>query len=116
MGQHPLSEQKKTVLRSATVLAQDADVWSRTSVVLPAYQERSRLPIVLTVLRALPFARLVVVDDGSTDGTWRAAVSLLRPGDVILRLADNQGKAMPLFGKRGLRPPATSRGLGKARG
>ena len=75
---------------------EDLPAWSRTSVVLPAYQERSRLPVVLTALRTLPFARLVV-DDGSTDGTWRAAIPLLRPGDVALRLTDNQGKAVALW-------------------
>ena len=75
----------------------DVDAWSRTTVVVPAYQERSRLPRLLTALRPLPFARLVLVDDGSTDGTWGAAVPLLRAGDVALRLADNRGKAVALW-------------------
>jgi dolichyl-phosphate beta-glucosyltransferase len=74
------------------------------SVVVPAYNERRRLPVLLDVLEdgavstfepaGLRVAEMIVVDDGSTDGTWELLEercgdsALLRP----VRLAENRGK------------------------
>lgn len=62
------------------------------AVIIPAYNEAERLPV---VLRALLQARdlwdeLVVVDDGSADGTYAAAQKF--PEVRALRLPANKGK------------------------
>ena len=46
-------------------------------VLIPAHNEAGSLPMVIRELRAVvPGAELLVVDDGSSDGTWRVAQSL----------------------------------------
>jgi dolichyl-phosphate beta-glucosyltransferase len=67
------------------------------SVVVPAYNEASRLPSTLRQLRDwLVISRLsheiVVVDDGSTDGTAEAARAAGGESLVLLRHAPNRGK------------------------
>lgn len=71
---------------------------SRTlvSVVLPAHNEESALPLVVAAVAAatLPYdVEILIVDDGSTDGTWRQ-IQLLRkahPGVRGLRFTRNFG-------------------------
>jgi glycosyltransferase involved in cell wall biosynthesis len=63
-------------------------------VVIPAYNERENLPVVLAetvdyLARAAPSARLLVVDDGSTDGTADVVVEGARVR--LLRHPDNRG-------------------------
>ena len=61
----------------------------RTAVIIPAFDEADALPMVLADLRAhVPDHEVVVVDDGSTDGTHRAAAEA---GATCLRLPFNLG-------------------------
>lgn len=70
------------------------------SIIIPAYNEEKRLPAtlrqVIGYLRrgAWPFAEIVVVDDGSTDGTVRVAEQLRAEyaGLRVLRNPGNRGK------------------------
>lgn len=68
------------------------------SIVVPAYNEASRLPDslprMLAVVARIPRAEVIVVDDGSTDGTAGIAEDLLRdvPGGSVIRLPWNSGK------------------------
>lgn len=75
---------------------------TRLSVVVPAYEEERRLPATLERTAAylggmpdlLP-AEIVVVDDGSRDGTARVAEAFLPKAGVevrVLRLPENRGK------------------------
>ena len=68
---------------------------SKVSIVVPIYNEVELLPVVLEHLRRLPIPNmeLVLVDDGSTDGTGEildAQKDL--PGVVVLRHQVNAGK------------------------
>lgn len=71
----------------------------RLSLIVPAYQEENTigasLPVIAGAARStgLPF-ELIVVDDGSQDGTWAALQSLRSgiPELVALRLSRNFGK------------------------
>lgn len=61
---------------------------------IPAWNEAARLPGVLAALSGHPVIdRLVVIDDGSTDGTAAAARAL---GAEVLRLPVNRGKTRAL--------------------
>jgi glycosyltransferase involved in cell wall biosynthesis len=66
------------------------------SIVVPAYNEERRLPSTLDALvayldaREWKFAEIVVVDDGSTDGT-AALVERRRAGRSLIRLLRNPG-------------------------
>ena len=61
----------------------------RTAVIIPAFDEADALPMVLADLRAhVPDHEVLVVDDGSTDGTHRAAAEA---GATCLRLPFNLG-------------------------
>lgn len=67
------------------------------SVVIPAYNEAARLPRslphVLTYLRALPGTwELLLVDDGSTDGTAEVAAGLGGGAVTVVRNEVNRGK------------------------
>ena len=69
----------------------DSGVW----VVLPTYNERENLPLIVPAIRAsLPEAHLLVVDDGSPDGT----------GDLADRMASDDPHVQVLHraGKEGL--------------
>src|ERR1044071_7052955 len=73
-------------------------VGSGTWIVLPTYNEAENLgPISLAILEALPQATLLIVDDGSPDGTGRSADELAA-GDSRVRV----------------RPRASKQGLGRA--
>ncbi len=64
------------------------------AVVIPAYRAAATLPGVLArARRALPGAALIVVDDGSGDGTEAAA---REAGARVLRHARNEGKGRAL--------------------
>lgn len=61
---------------------------------IPAWNESARLPGVLAALRGHPLVnRLVVIDDGSTDGTPETAEA---HGAEVLRLRVNGGKTRAL--------------------
>lgn len=80
------------------------------SVVIPAYNEASRLteslPKLLTALRPWPSAEIVIIDDGSTDSTAHVARSMLAGRNHhVVALPWNQGKGAAL--KAGV---ATARG------
>jgi glycosyltransferase involved in cell wall biosynthesis len=62
----------------------------RVLVVIPARDEAVLLPRTLCELPSF-VDRVVVVDDGSTDGTGRAALATGRPGLVVARHAENRG-------------------------
>jgi len=63
-------------------------------VVIPAYQAARTLPSVLAGLaRAAPASHVLVVDDGSSDGTGRVAADR---GAQVLALAGNAGKGRAL--------------------
>jgi len=74
----------------------------RLSVVVPAYNEEKRLPATLDRIAEylarngrLQPAEVVVVDDGSTDGTAGVVGAFRPPGGVavrLIRLARNRGK------------------------
>ena len=76
-------------LTPRTDLMSGADLTPRTVVVVPAYNESEALPGVLAELDAeVPDLDVVVVDDGSADGTDRVARSA---GVVCVRLPFNMG-------------------------
>jgi dolichyl-phosphate beta-glucosyltransferase len=67
------------------------------SVVIPAYNEKSRLPATLATIApylraAHPDHEIVVVDDGSTDGTADVARAAQLPSLSVIGYAPNRGK------------------------
>jgi glycosyltransferase involved in cell wall biosynthesis len=71
-----------------------ADDARSIAIVIPAYQAaRSVGTVVSGVRRAVPDARVYVVDDGSTDGTGSAADSA---GATVMAHRQNQGKGAAL--------------------
>ncbi|MBN2331319.1 MAG: glycosyltransferase family 2 protein [Candidatus Aenigmarchaeota archaeon] len=65
----------------------------RTSIVIPAYNEEEAIEDVVNEVKAvrLPDKEIVVVDDGSSDGTYTIASRM--KGIRLLRHAKNKGKA-----------------------
>ncbi len=65
-------------------------------VVIPAYNEAGRIEAVLdAVLNSTSVNQVVVVDDGSEDGTYEVVAEYVKSGGVMLvRLPSNRGKAM----------------------
>lgn len=71
------------------------DATARTpTILIPAFQEAATIAAIVARARAtLPGAPLLVVDDGSTDGTAAAAAAA---GAEVLALSANQGKGAAL--------------------
>ncbi|WP_198378271.1 glycosyltransferase family 2 protein, partial [Neoroseomonas rubea] len=68
-------------------------------VVMPAFQEAETIgPLVARVLDAMPGTPLLVVDDGSTDGTGAIAAAA---GAEVVAAPANEGKGAAL--RRGMR-------------
>ena len=65
----------------------------KTVAVIPAYNESATIAAVVARARA-QIAHVIVVDDGSTDGT---AEAIADSGATVLRNATNQGKAASLW-------------------
>lgn len=64
------------------------------SAIVPAYNEASRVGAVLKVLKSHPrLAEVILVDDGSTDDTWRAGRAA---GARVIRHARRLGKAQAM--------------------
>ena len=67
----------------------------KVSVLVPAYNEARTIARMLEAVYGRNPGRdleVVIVDDGSTDGTYEAAVAAARPGTKVLRHAANAGK------------------------
>ncbi len=72
---------------------------SRISIVVPVYNERETIELVLDQLISLPFRKeIIIVDDGSTDGTGGIIRSIVQSHDTIRykRHEQNQGKGAAL--------------------
>jgi len=68
-------------------------------VVIPAYNEAERIERVLqAVLCSSVVKQVVIVDDGSVDGTYQVATKYAVEGSVeVMRLPTNMGKAMAFW-------------------
>ncbi|HSW45136.1 MAG TPA: glycosyltransferase family 2 protein [Phycisphaerae bacterium] len=72
------------------------------AVVIPAYNEQATIETVLRKVDALPFVReIIVVDDGSVDGTADRVRAVDSPRVRLLRQERNQGKTAAV--RRGVR-------------
>ena len=69
----------------------------RLSIVIPVYNERATIEEVLKRVQAVPLDKeVVVVDDGSTDGTGELLRSLHDPGVRVIVQTPNRGKGAAL--------------------
>src|SRR5690606_9377192 len=70
-----------------------AGILTLVSVVIPAFNEAGPLPATLAAVAALGPDEVIVVDDGSSDGTGAAAA---KRGAAVVRLPFNMGKGAAL--------------------
>lgn len=71
----------------------------KVSVLVPAYNEAKTIGACLEAVYGRNPGRdleVIVVDDGSTDGTYEAAVAAAKPGTVVLKHEKNSGKGMAI--------------------
>lgn len=71
----------------------------KVSVLIPAYNEAKTIGACLEAVYGRNPGRdleVIVVDDGSTDGTYEAAKAAARPGTVVLKHEKNSGKGMAI--------------------
>ena len=65
----------------------------KLSVVIPVYNEREQVAAIIRRVLAVPLEKeVIVVDDGSSDGTDQVLASLAHPDLRVLRQEPNQGK------------------------
>ncbi len=65
----------------------------KLSILIPIYNERATAPEIIQRVQAAPFEKeIIVVDDGSTDGTRDLLPQAEKDGAIVLRHARNQGK------------------------
>lgn len=75
-------------------MADEQEILKSTAAVVPAYNAADHLPVVLDELgKVIPTLRIIVVDDGSTDDTYRVASQC---GVQVLQHQINQGKGAAL--------------------
>lgn len=67
----------------------------RSLVIVPTYNERDNLPVLVAKLLRIPDVQVLVVDDGSPDGTGDVA-------DVLVRESDGRVSVLHRTGPRGL--------------
>ena len=69
------------------------------SIIIPAYNEAATIATLIERVQAVPFfeKEIIVVDDGSTDGTWGLLQAFANiPNITLLRHEHNQGKGAAL--------------------
>ncbi len=92
----PSGEQTK----SGGVALSDADLAAKVSVVIPAFNEQAGIAVTLEALTSsMPGAEIIVVDDGSSDGTAEAAAAF--PSVTVVSHEYNRGYGAAL--KTGMR-------------
>lgn len=74
----------------------------RLTVIIPVYNEQATIATILQQVRAVNLAsEIIIVDDGSTDGTYDALKGeASQPGTIVLHHDRNQGKGAAV--RRGL--------------
>lgn len=73
---------------------------SKLTIAVPVYNERARVARALKELNSTPFpveTEIIIVDDGSTDGTWEELGQMMLPEQIrLLRHPQNRGKGAAL--------------------
>lgn len=73
---------------------------SKLTIAVPVYNERARVARALKELSSTPFpveTEIIIVDDGSIDGTWEELGQMMLPEQIrLLRHPQNKGKGAAL--------------------